>query len=147
MGKTNNTRGWTDLTIGELKSILESGDTPKDLNWDSLPQHPSFERIFRVRDNPKKIAAILLDSKGEKSPPVEAKPRVTKYQPALSQEYRDKRLALKREELEMQKAKSKNQTVMFEKILQIETDVHTVKKLLKSVLDILREAQARSRRV
>ena len=142
-------RTWLDLSIEELEQILTTGTVPSNLGWGTLPQHPEFSKIFRVREQPARIAKILLDNiikaSGIKPPPKGGHQKIT-YVPALSPEYREQRLILKREELEMQKGKQKNQTVMFEKICQLETDLNTVRRYLKDVLSVVRDLDARSRR-
>lgn len=147
MTKSNsNERTWLDLTVEELEEVMATGQLPPNVGWGSLPQHPDFTKIFRVRENPARIAKILLDNMA-KAGNQASKPKTTRQQyiPALSQDYRDQRLQLKREELALAKDKQKNQTVMFEKICQLETDVHTIKKLLRTVIDLLRDKEARSR--
>lgn len=142
-------RTWLDLSVEDLEEILATGTIPEGVGWGSLPQHPDFAKIFRVREQPARIAKILLENitkaAGITPPKTEGKQRLT-YVPALSQEYRDQRLQLKKEELELAKGKQKNQTVMFEKILQLETDMHMIKKYMKDILSVVRDLDARSRR-
>jgi len=142
----NTERTWLDLDVEELEQVMATGQLPPNVGWGTLPQHPDFAKIFRVRENPARIAKILLDNIA-KTNTQPAPPKTSRHQyiPALSQEYREQRLLLKREELALARDKQKNQTVMFEKICQLETDVHTLKKLLRTVIDLLREREAHSR--
>jgi hypothetical protein len=145
MNTPSKSRSWLDLDVAELRGILETGVVPENIDWNSLPEHPAFDKLFRVRDNPKKIAKILLEASGVERPTA-VRMHSTKYIPALSQEYRQERLNVKKEELALQRAKLKNQTVLFEKVLQLETDIHTIKKTLKTILEVLREKSSSSRR-
>ena len=141
-------KSWLDLSVEELEEILASGTIPPNLEWGTLPQHPEFTKIFRYREQPAKIAKILLESitKASKvTPPKTGRSRI-EYVGVIPLEQRTQRLELKRQELELAKGKQKNQTVMFEKILQIETDIHTIKKYMKDVLSVVRGLDARSRR-
>ena len=142
---------WLDLTIEQLASIVETGEVPLNLSWDTLPAHPRFDRIFRVRNHPIKVAQILLEAKGgsisgapkERIP---SKGQTVTYKPALSPEYRERRLKMKEEELVLQRSKQKNQTIVYDKICQMETDIKTLKKLMKSMIDLLRELGAKARK-
>ena len=163
-------RSWLELTVDELANIANTGKVPDGLDWDTLPDHPAFERIFRARGNPAKVAQILLEVRAPRqravkkeapvvaapamqpsppSPPLPSAPpapRSTQYIPALSKEYREERLKIKREELELQKGKQKNATLLFEKVCQLETDVKTIKRMIKVLIDLLREMDGRARK-
>ena len=145
------TRDWLSLSIDELEKIVVGDVVPEDIDWTTLPNHPQFERIFKVRNHPSKVARILLDSKrkvstSEEEAPKGKEPIKLKYVASISPEMRERRLKLREEELAIAKEKVKNRTVLFEKVCQIETDVKTVKKLQKVVIDLLRGIDARARK-
>jgi len=138
-------KSWLNLTIEELEKIVTTGEVPPHLDWNTLPEHPNFPQLFRLRDNPSRLASALLK---EKLPPGSkpSRPQRVEYQSSIPVELRTERLKLKREELELQRAKQKTNTMLFDKTCQIETDVKTLKKMMKIVLDFLRDFDARSRK-
>lgn len=147
---TPQVRDWLSLSEEELRLIVESKQVPFEVDWSTLPSHPSFERIFRVRSQPSKVAKILLESKQkEEKRTTASSPRDgyrLKYEPAIPTSVREERLRIRREELLLQKEKVHSQTVAFEKICQLETDVKSVKRILKDVVNLLRELPARARK-
>ncbi|MGW8178110.1 MAG: hypothetical protein ACWGQW_04855 [bacterium] len=137
-------KSWLNLTVEELERIVETGETPPNLDWNTLPEHPQFPRLFRLRDNPAKLAKVLLTEKAPERVR-SSKPQRVEYKGAIPLEMRERRLKLREVEAEIQKSRIKQNTILFEKVCQVETDVKTLKKMMKIILDILRDLDARSR--
>lgn len=140
-------RSWLTLPNEELSAIVETNEAPADIDWESIVEHAEFERLFRMREHPAKIAQFLLNERAV-TPGKKTKREIT-YKPALSIEYRMQRLALKQEEVRVQKERVKNASVLFDRVVTIDDRLKRVEKALdtslKLIVELLREIELRVR--
>jgi len=130
-----------DLSVEELKQALSEGKLPSDITWEGAETHPSFLKVFRWRNNPKRLAQALLKEKGEALP----REVTTRYEGTIPLNMRRKRLELKEKELEIQQQKVTQYRLIHEAVLDVKRDVtqllkdmDLVKKVLHAVVQDLR---------
>lgn len=138
-------KSWVTFSPAELEEVATTGLLPPNFSWDDLVEHPEFEALFKYRDDPAKLASMLL-------PKVSQEKVKRQYVPALSPEYRHERLKLKKRELEIQEHRMKISSILLDKTRSIETKVNTIcdylERLDKHIIaieEILHELRVRAR--
>lgn len=138
------TRSILDL---ELKDLLEIQSTGKmlpnvDLSKIETLDKPTFEKLFRARSNPTRLATILLEHKGVTKPA--SKGQKIKYESTISDDQRERRMSLKEREMDLKEKKIEIKTQMWEEIQdlkrqlsQIEEKFSLQAKVLKAILEQL----------
>jgi hypothetical protein len=106
-----------NLTITELKTIVETGVMPPEITLIGLEDHKDFQKLFRFRASPSKIAEHLLK---EQLPLKVLKERGGSSD---SPEIKEKRLTLKEQELDIKRLKAETQTHLLKEIITRLTDV------------------------
>lgn len=116
-----------DLNSNELLEIKSNNRLPKGIDLEGIEDHHLFKKIFDVRNEPSKIADIILHSRSR------GKPIIHKYEAVIPMDIRRKRIELKEKELDIQKEKSKKSTEMWIKVCNIEDRVMDIYNLLKEL--------------
>lgn len=93
-----------NLTNDELESIVVNDAFPEGITLAGMEERDDYNRLFRLRNNPRMLANILL------------KERTHKGKVAEGQGIKEKRLNIKTLELELKKAKLENTTTSFQRV-------------------------------
>ena len=133
--KTPRQRSILDLGTKDLEEMYATGKFPPNVTLQGFDKHPNFDQLFRKRSNPRGLATILLKEKGVKIK--KGTPQIVEYKPAIPPEVRKATNELRREELELKKAKQASATKVWEYVQDIRTDTLAINKILVQLTKVI----------
>jgi hypothetical protein len=95
-----------DLSMKELEALLQKDIFPSEISFEGLEEHPSFNRLFKHRNNPKLLATLIL------------KERI-RSTISDSSSIKDRRLLLKEKELELKERKGETISTQIKELKQL----------------------------
>lgn len=117
-----------NLSIEQLKNVIQTNQWPEAYTFEGLTQHPHFEKLFKHRNSPKDLAFWLIKYSAQVTPK-ERKPQEIVYEAKDS--FKQERLELRKKEYELKKLKLETETVRYNNLY---SKLVLIENMLKEVL-------------
>lgn len=126
-------KSFTDLSIEELKRIMQTGRFPDNIDLSQIIIDPKLSKLLQ---KPHKLAERFLE---EKDPKLQRK-TTTIYIPSQdTKSLKERSLQLKAEQIDIAKMKINQKTVLYQKIDKMETSIKQLRIEVKTITEALKE--------